>query len=364
MIDSRRLLATFLDLVAIDSPSGEEAAVAGHVTRVLEGLGARVREDAYGNLIATLGAGNEPFLLGSHLDTVEPGRGIKPLVVDGVVRTDGSTVLGGDAKAGIAAILEGLTAFAASGRPMPAVEIVLTRGEEAGLVGSANLDYSLIRARLGVEFDGEGPVSQITVEAPGRISAQLHFTGRAAHAGVEPEKGISAIQMAARFIAGFPQGRIDQETTANIGLISGGSAANAVPEHATLTAEARSRDPAKLAALREQVLALVDDVRSAFPGGAVRCDLREEFGGYKLPPEHPLLARVTGAMRRVGLTPEFIASGGATDANNFARHGIDVAVVGLGGFDFHTVRETLPIANLEDSARFCLALLEDLASGR
>jgi tripeptide aminopeptidase len=363
VIDNGRLVATFLELVAIDSPSGEEAAIAAHISGRLESLGADVRRDAYGNLIAVLGSGGEPFLLGSHLDTVEPGRGVKPVVEDGVIRTDGKTVLGGDAKAGIAAIVEGLTAFVDSGRALPAVEVVLTRGEEGGLLGSANLDYSMLSARAGVEFDGEGPVNQITTEAPGRISAEVHFTGRGAHAGAEPEKGISAIHMATRFITGFPQGRIDEETTANIGMISGGTAPNAVPENTFLSAEARSRDPAKLAALRDKVLSLVSEIALEFPEGRVRCDLRDEFGGYRLPPEHPLLARVTGAMRRIGLTPLLLPSGGATDANNFARHGIEAAVVGLGGYDFHTVRESIPIANLEDAARFCFALLEDLAGG-
>jgi tripeptide aminopeptidase len=364
LIDNGRLVATFLELVAIDSPSGEEAAIAAHVTRRLERLEARVQRDAYGNLIASLGSGGEPFLLGAHLDTVEPGRGVKPVVEEGIIRSDGRTVLGGDAKAGVAAILEGLEAYLDSGRTLPAVEVVLTRGEEAGLLGSANLDYSMLSARAGVEFDGEGPVSQVTLEAPGRISAEVHFTGRGAHAGVEPEKGISAIQMAMRFIAGFPQGRLDEETTANIGLISGGTAPNAVPENATLTAEARSRDPAKLGALRDKCLTLVSEIAAQYPDGRVRCDLRDEFGGYKLPPEHPVVARVAGAMKRIGLAPEFIVSGGATDANNFALHGIEAAVVGLGGYDFHTVRESIPIANLEDAARFCLALLEDLAGER
>lgn len=361
MIDQQRLLSTFLDLVRIDSPSGEEEAMALEVGRRLAGLGGRVQRDAYGNLIVAIGQGGEPFLLGAHLDTVEPGRGISPIVDGDLIRTGGSTVLGGDAKSGVAAILEGLTAFASSGRALPALDVVFTRREESGLEGSANLDYSLLRARRGAEFDGEGPVNHITSAAPGRLSANLRFSGRGAHAGVEPEKGISAIQMAARFVSGFPQGRLDDETTANIGLISGGSAANAVPETATLTAEARSRDKAKLEGLRDRILALVAEIRRDFTGAGVDCQLREEFAGYKLAPDHPAVATVTAAMRRAGLTPELIASGGATDANNFAGHGIDVVVVGLGGSDFHTVRESISVTALTDAARFCYALLEELA---
>jgi tripeptide aminopeptidase len=362
VVNGERLLSTFVALVAIDSPSGEEAQFAAHLTRRLEDLGAQVAVDSYGNVIGHIGTG-EPFLLGSHMDTVEPGRGIRPVREAGVIRTDGSTVLGGDPKAGVAAILEGLVAFRESGRALPALELVFTRGEESGLEGSANMDYSMLRAKKGVEFDGEGPVSNVTVEAPGRLSAEIEFTGRGAHAGVEPEKGISAIQMAARFVEGFPQGRLDQETTANIGLIEGGSAANAVPERANLAAEARSRDAGKLQALGSRISALADEVRDAFPGGSVDCRLREEFGGYKLDRSHPLVATVARAINEIGLRPELIASGGATDANNYARQGIDVVVVGLGGEDFHTVRESIKVANLVDGARFCVALLEALARG-
>jgi len=198
------------------------------------------------------------------------------------------------------------------------------------------------------------------VAAPGRLSIEARFRGRGAHAGVEPEKGVSAIAMAAGFVAGFPQGRVDAETTANIGLISGGSAVNAVPETAVVEGEARSRDPAKLEALRSRILSLARQVEGASPGGRVECEIRSEFAGYKLDAGHPLLKEVSAALARIGLQPEFIASGGATDANNYAAHGLDVAVVGLGGRDFHTVRESIAVRDMVDVARFCLALLETL----
>lgn len=362
MVDRNRLLATFLDLVRIDSPSGEEDSFARHLGGKLEALGAEVRRDAYGNVIARLGVGDAPFLLASHMDTVEPGRGIQPLVEGGVIRTDGSTVLGGDPKAGVAAILEGIAGVRHAGGKLPALELVFTRGEEMGLEGSSNLDYTMLRAKRGVEFDGEGPVQKITVAAPGRLKADIRFTGRGAHAGVEPEKGVSAIKMAALFVQGFPQGRLDDETTANIGLISGGTASNAVPETASVAAEARSRDRAKLAALRQQALDLVARVEREFPEGSVECVLRQEFAGYRLDPSHPLVQVVATAMKGAALSPELISSGGASDANNYAGHGIDVVVVGLGGRDFHTVRESIAVPDLVDAARFCEALIESLVA--
>ena len=356
-INRERLLQTFLDLVRIDSPSGEEEAVAQDVARRLEALGATTKRDAFGNLIGRLAGEGEPILLGTHLDTVEPGRGIEPIIEGDLVHTDGSTVLGGDPKAGLAAILEGLTAVIESALPHGAVEMVFSRFEESGLEGSQNLDYSLLTAKAGVEFDGEGPVSNVTIAAPARARVDVTFSGRGAHAGVEPEKGLSAIQMAAKFIEGYPQGRLDGESTGNIGLIEGGSAINAVPETARVRAEVRSRNGETYQALKAEIEVLVAQVEAAFPEGKVELEMEDMFGGYRLPQDAGAVSLVSDAIRKIGLKPAFIASGGATDANNMAVHGIEMAVVGLGGFDFHTVRESLSIENMVDAARFCVALL-------
>jgi tripeptide aminopeptidase len=362
-INRERLLQTFLDLVQIDSPSGEEDAVAREVARRLETLGATTERDAFGNLIARLAGEGKPILLGTHLDTVEPGRGIRPIIDGDLVHTDGSTVLGGDPKAGLAAIIEGLTRTVESGLPHGAVEMVFSRYEESGLEGSQNLDYSLLTAKMGVEFDGEGPVSKVTVAAPARARVDVTFKGRGAHAGVEPEKGLSAIQMAAKFIESYPQGRLDGESTGNIGLIEGGTAINAVPETARVRAEVRSRNGETYQALKAEIQVLVAQVEAAFPDGEVDLEIEDMFGGYRLPQDAGAIALVAAAIRNIGLEPEFIASGGATDANNMAVHGIEMAVVGLGGFDFHTVRESLSIQNMVDAARCCVALLSHPESG-
>lgn len=357
MADRDRLVKTFLDLVQIDSPSGEEAAFAEEAARLLEELGAETLRDSFGNLIARLPGEGEPLLLGTHMDTVEPGRGVKPLLQDGVIRTDGSTVLGGDPKSGVAAILEGLTVLREKGLAHPPLEVVLTRHEETGLEGARNLDYSLLKAKRGVEFDGEGQVANVTIAAPARLSVEVSFTGRGAHAGVEPEKGLSAIQMATRFVAGFAQGHIDEETTANIGMISGGSAVNAVPEHATIKGEIRSRNVQRMANLKRRMEELARSIQREFGGGKVDLTLREEFGAYSLNKAHPMVQEVAAALSTIGQTPNFIASGGATDANVFAEHGIEVVVVGLGGEDFHTVRESIRVDRLVEVAEFCEALL-------
>src|SRR5215208_555720 len=357
MIERDRLLRTFFDLVAIDSPSGEEEAVAAEIGRRLQALGATVQRDAHGNLIARLAGESAPFLLSAHMDTVEPGRGICPVVDGDRVHTDGSTILGGDPKAGVAAILEGLTALHESGARHRAVEVVLTRGEEAGLEGSRHLDYGMIEAREGAVLAGEWAVNEITDAAPAQYFVDLIVHGRAAHAGVEPEKGIPAIRVAADLILRLPQGRLDPETTANVGKIEGGSARNAVPEHCTITAEFRSRNPDTLAALVEQYERAAAELRADHPEARIDLRLTKVFDGYRLPAEHPVIAACTTALGKLGLTPSLKPSGGATDANIFAGHGIAAAVLGLGGYHFHTTREELSLSNLVNGARFVETLL-------
>ena len=357
MIDPDRLLQSFLDLVGIDSPSGEEEAMAQEVSRRLRALGAEVRRDAHGNVVARIGDGDEPFLLSAHLDTVEPGRGINPIVAGDTVRTDGSTVLGGDPKAGVAAILEGLTSLHEAGTTHRPVELVFTRGEEVGLAGSRNLDYSMVTARRGVVLDGEGAVNEITNEAPAQYLADVDITGRAAHAGVEPEKGVPAILIAAEMIVGLPQGRLDRETTANVGLISGGSARNAVPERCSFRAEFRSRNPERLAALKEEIELHLAAVAARHPQAKVDAHIEKVFEGYRLPPNHPVIELCARALQSLGMVPRLQPSGGATDANIFAGHGIYAAVLGMGGHHFHTTREDLSIANMVNSARFVEAVL-------
>ena len=221
MIKEDRLVKTFCDLVQIDSPSDEEEEVAQDLTRRLSELGFEVLRDAHGNLIARE-EGENPLLLSAHMDTVEPGRGIKPRVEGDRIVSDGTTILGGDAKAGVAAILEGLESAIEDDLPRRNIQLAFTRGEEIGLVGARNMDYSMITSNEAVVFDGNGPVNKLTASSPTYVSFEVKVIGRSAHAGVEPEKGLSAIKIAAEIISELPQGRLDEETTFNVGTISGG----------------------------------------------------------------------------------------------------------------------------------------------
>ena len=358
MIDRERLVKTFCDLVRIDSPSGEEEAIAQDVARRLTALGLAVQRDAHGNVIAS-DAGDAPLLLSAHMDTVDPGRGIRPIVTADRVHTDGSTILGGDCKAGIAAILEGLESTIEDGATRIPVQIVVTRGEEIGLEGAKSLDFSMVRATEAVVFDGHGPVSSLTVATPTYIRFDVSVTGRSAHAGVEPEKGLSAIRIVAEIIAGLPQGRLDEETTFNTGLVSGGAVRNAVPEAASFSGEFRSRNPDTLEGVKARLLESLDEARRRHPEAVIQERLEIEFQGYALDDDDPVLARVMRIVAGLGMEPTLAASGGGTDANIFSVHGTRSVVVGMSTRNMHTTREYVDIADLVAAAQFCQALLTD-----
>ena len=257
MINQERLVNAFCELVKIDSPSDEEEDVARYLTDRLVGLGFTVARDAHGNVIASED-GDNPLMLSAHMDTVDPGRSIKPQVNGDIVRSDGSTILGGDCKAGVAAIFEALESAKEDGTPRRPVQVVLTRGEEIGLVGAANLDYSMIQCKEAVVFDGNGPVNTITGASPTYMKFDVTVTGRGAHAGVEPENGISAIRIASEIINDMPNGRLDEESTFNVGLISGGTVRNAVPVEVTFGGEFRSRNTETVDLLGLQVKEALD----------------------------------------------------------------------------------------------------------
>ena len=356
MIDKDRLLTTFCDIVRIDSPSGEEEEMAQDLTRRLSALGFVISRDAHGNLLASE-EGSDPLMLSAHMDTVEPGRGIKPRIVGNEVHTDGSTILGGDCKAGVAAILEALEAIHEDGAPRIPVQLVFTRGEEIGLVGAWNLDFSLVQARQAVVFDGNGPVNTVITGSPTYIGFDVRVTGRSAHAGVEPEKGLSAIRIAADIIGQLPQGRMDEETTVNVGIISGGSVRNAVPEEAFFSGEFRSRNAETLELLRLQVEDALTAARQRYTEAKIVGDLNVQFHTYHLPSDHLMVQRATGVLGDMGLRPNLGPTGGGTDANVFNRHGIPAVVVGMSTNLMHTTREYVDIPDLVNTARFCQALL-------
>ena len=364
MPDRQRLTQTLIDLIKIDSPTGEEDAIDAHLSARLADLGATVQHDKYGNLVATLPGSNgraseAPVMLSAHMDTVEPGRGIKPVLdADGeVMHSDGTTILGGDCKAGLAIALEGLTSVIEDGGSRRPVQVVFSRAEEGGLNGARNLDFSLVEAKTGIVFDGEGPVSRICVGAPAQNIVQCHITGVAAHAGLEPENGTSALLVTANILTRLPLGRIDDETTSNIGVLNGGLKRNIVPESAYMDGELRSRSQTKLDNYTTEIRRAFDQVAALYPQAKIDLNIWNQYRAYQVDGQHPALADIARAVAAIGLTPSMETTGGGSDANIFFEHGIAALPVGIGVRDFHTTRETARISEIMDGARVCQAYL-------
>ena len=356
MADQERLVKTLMELIRIDSPSGEEDAMDAEVSSRLESLGLTVSHDSYNNVIAKLPGEGAPVMLSAHLDTVEPGRGIKPMVDGGVLRSDGSTILGGDCKAGVAIVLEGLAAAMESNngdRANRAIEVVFTRHEEGGLVGAHHLDFGMIAAKEGIVFDGEGPPNRIILSAPSQIVVTAEITGRAAHAGLEPEKGISALLIAADILGRLPLGRIDDETTANIGWLEGGLKRNIIPERASLDGEFRSRSNEKLADVERKFRGVFEEVASRYPEAKIDLDIVNTYQAYNVDAKSQAVTVIGQALAGMGLEPVLESTGGGSDANVFIEKGITAIPVGIGVRDFHTTWETAVIAEVLQGAQMC-----------
>ncbi len=362
MADRERLVKTLIDLIKIDSPSGEEDAMDLEVSSRLEALGLTVSHDSYNNVIAKLAGQGQPVMLSAHLDTVEPGRGIEPMVDGGVLRSDGSTILGGDCKAGVAIVLEALTAVlkspgesAGGNRP---VEVVFTRHEEGGLVGAHHLDFSMVSAKEGIVFDGEGPPNRITLSAPSQNVVTAQITGRAAHAGLEPEKGISALLIAADIMGRLPLGRIDDETTANIGRLEGGLKRNIIPEQAFLDGEFRSRSNEKLAEMERKFRGVFDEVAIKYQEAKIDLDIVNTYQAYNVDAGSRAVAVIGRALTDMGLEPILESTGGGSDANVFIEKGITAIPVGIGVRDFHTTWETAVISEVLQGAQMCEGVIQ------
>jgi tripeptide aminopeptidase len=358
VITRDRIVQTFLELVAIDSPSGHEDTIAADLEQRLRALGLQASQDAHGNVLGTLAGEGEPILLSAHMDTVEPGRGITP-VWDGpdIIRSDGTTILGADNKAGIAVILEVIQSLAEDRARSRPIEVAISRGEEVGLVGAMNMDYSRISAKVAIVIDSGGPPSSVQSAAPYAYTYRVDVHGRSAHAGLEPEKGVPAITIAAEAVLGLPQGRIDYETTGNVGRISGGTVTNAVPDLCTINGEMRSMEFEKVETLVTQAKDHIASVQQRHPEARIESKFHMGYPGYRLEPGDPAADLLFGVLGKLGFTPDPHPVGGGTDGNVFRGHGIASVVIGRGGYNQHTKEEYLVIPEMLDCARVVEAIV-------
>jgi tripeptide aminopeptidase len=359
----------FTELAAISSPPGEERPVADRVSVYLRELGLGVEEDdagpaidaTAGNLLARLEPTADegvPIFLCAHLDTVVPEGPIEPVLDDGVVRNAAGTILGADNKAAVAAMLEAAARVGEEGRRHAGVELLFTPKEEVGLLGAKAFDHRRLQARLGFVYDQASPIGDVVLGAPTQRSLLVRFHGRAAHSGMYPEEGRSAIAAAARAIADLRLGRIDAETTANVGVIRGGTARNIVPEWCAFELEIRAHDERRGADLVQEAL---DTITFAAAAGECEVDtqLEESYRGYRFRRDDRPVRLAARALERCGVEPRYVLTGGGADANVFNAAGLECVNLANGMVDIHTPDEHIAVEDLERMVDVTLALVDE-----
>lgn len=355
-VNQERLINEFFELVQIDSETKYETEIAAVLKQKFTDLGVEVMEDdaskvtghGAGNLICTLKgtkSGVEPIYFTSHMDTVVPGKGIKPSIEGDYIVSDGTTILGADDKAGLAAMLEAIRVLKENNTEHGDIQFIITVGEESGLVGAKALNPEHIIAKYGYALDSNGDVGDIIVAAPTQAKVFAVIKGKTAHAGVAPEKGISAITLAAKAIAKLPLGRIDEETTANIGRFEGGKQTNIVVDHVEILAEARSLVPEKMEAQVAKMKEAFEKTAQEL-GGSADVQINVMYPGFKQKAGDQVVEVARRAAKALGRESKLLQSGGGSDANVIAGHGIPTVNLAVGYEEIHTTNERIPVAEL------------------
>lgn len=366
---NERLIQHFMEMVQIDSETKNERAMADYLLNDLKAQGIEAFEDdsasrsghGAGNIIATL-PGNEdrsPIFFTCHMDTVTPGKGIRPEIrEDGYIYSDGTTILGADDKAGLAALLEAVRVIQEENIPHGPVQLVITAGEENGLQGAKAMDPKLLNAKYGYAIDSTEPVGGIVTSAPFQTKFQITIQGKTAHAGVAPEKGLSAITLAAKAISQMKLGRISEKTTANIGSFHGGQATNIVCDEVIIVAEARSLDQQELDV---QVAHMKDTFESVVEqlGGKARVEVELMYPGFDFPEDSVVVDVAKRAVNNIGRTPKVMSSGGGSDGNVFNGHGVPTINLSVGYEEIHTTNERMPIEDLEQLAQLIVEIIKE-----
>ena len=373
MINKKRLVESFMELVKISSISRQERNLADFLVEKLEDLELEVRVDQAGekvksnsgNIIARLKGSVKkatPIMFSAHMDTVVPGKNIKPICEGEKIVSSGKTILGADDKAAIAALLEALHIIKENNISCGDIEILFTICEEIGLKGAKNLDISRLNAQMGFVLDAGGQVGKIITTAPSQNSLGIIIHGKSAHAGSNPEEGINAIQVAGFALSRMKLGRIDEETTANIGIISGGKATNIVPDKVTLKGEVRSRNEEKLEKYTERLKKVTEDTAQEFKAKA-EVKINREYYCYNLSSDDQVVKISIKAANDMGLQPELCPGGGGSDANVFNKKGFPSVVLAIGMDKVHTVDEYILVKNLKKTVEYVLSIINTVTSG-
>jgi tripeptide aminopeptidase len=370
MVNKQRIIGEFIELVQIDSPSSKEGAVAKVLVEKLKELGLDVYVDdagvkaggETGNVIATLKGNREgkSVLFSSHMDTVSPCLGIKPIIdeANGIIKSDGTTILGSDDKGGIAAILEAIKIIKENNIDHGDIQIVFSIWEEGGLFGAKYLDYSKLNADYAFVLDSGGSPGEIIVKAPAQDKIEVKIKGRPAHAGLAPEEGISAVMVASRAIEKMNLLRIDEETTANIGTINGGVATNIVMPELEIVAEARSLDNSKLDV---QTQHMVDTFKAAAEefGAEIEINTERMYGAFNVEENDEIVDMAKRAFANMGADVNVTSTGGGSDTNILNANGVKAINLGIGMKKAHTLEEYIAIEDLLNSARMVVELIKE-----
>lgn len=366
-INDKRVVETFSELIKINSPSFNEKDIGVVLKRKLEAVGCRVEFQEFGrsfNLIAYKNGTRPdlpPLLLSGHMDTIEPTDGISFSIEGGVIRSIGNTVLGADDKSALAQIIEVLTVIDERRLEHGDLEIVFTSAEETGLFGAKNLDFTRLRSKHALVLDSSGSVGSIVIAAPTHFTYEMRITGRAAHAGIEPERGISAIRVAAGIISEVPDGRINAETTANIGTIKGGTTTNVVPKEATIRGELRSHDAKSLEDTRKVIFDTAKKVAER-KGAGIKVSGQEEYKSFKINDDEPFLKFIDRVFEDCGMKPIHTVTGGGSDANIFNKNGIMAINISSGMQKVHSTDEFICIKDLVNGSLVVLFAIISLDS--
>lgn len=366
MINKDRVVNEFLELVQINSETKNEREIADVLTKKLKNLGLEVFEDDAGekiggnagNIIGTLAGKKEGvhILFSAHMDTVKPGNGVKPIINEGVIYSQGDTILGADDKSGIVAILEMLRVIQEEKINHIPIQVIFTIAEEGGLFGSKNLNPENIKGDFAYILDSNGSAGHIVIEGPAQNHIEAIVKGKKAHAGIAPEEGVSAIQVAARGLARMKLGRIDEETTANIGIINGGIATNIVPDRVELQGEARSLNREKLMEQSKHMEACLEKACQEL-GGKVQTTVELVYPEIKLRAEEQVVKIAVEAANNLGLPVSLEKTGGGSDANILNGYNIPTANLGCGMENVHTSDEFITIENLVKNPQFLVEII-------
>lgn len=371
-VDSQRLVQSFLELAQVSGSSGDEHAVAQFVENKLQGMGFSIQYDEAhrktggncGNMLAWWDGSDAelpPLFLSTHLDTVSPTAGLTPVIRKGIIYSDGSTILGADDRAALAAYIEAIQVVQQRHVRCGPAELILTVSEQTALLGSKHLDYTRVRSRSGYVFDSSGDVGQIILRGPYGMYIHWSIQGKPAHLGLAAGEGISAIRIAAEGIAQMRLGQVSEHTVANVGKILGGELGSIIPEHVQMLGEVRSYSQDELHRQIDEMCKALE-AAAARHGGKVSVELEEKYTGYDIPADDPHVQVAVRAARRLEIEPYFTETLGGADTNNFRENGLNVFTLGNGFRDIHSFDEHISIENLVNTARLTVGLIEEFAT--